>query len=205
MRPLYNLRKFDMSRNEDSVKLSQAIEAYMNSHGYQNVKDSIPYFSSEPMAFKGDGSWSKNLIYYFMEQKTHSESHSGWWVNKTNNLSGHRSLIARRLGINPIGRSDTVRKRQNKWMTIIAQLRNDILKLDRTQFNYAATFSIPIDEEDSFRECFKKYNADPILNPFSYWMKHDLIKWPSPINWNDKNNISATNIILEIGTLNYFL
>lgn len=90
-------------------------------------------------------------------------------------------------------------------MIIIAQLRNDILKLDRTQFNYAAIFSIPMNEEDSFRECFDKYNADPIINPFSYWMKHNLNKWPSAINWNDKNNQPATNIILEIETLNYFL
>jgi hypothetical protein len=90
-------------------------------------------------------------------------------------------------------------------MIIIAQLRNDILKLDRTQFNYAATFSIPENEEQSFRECFEKYNSDPILNPFSYWMKHNLNKWTSIINWYNKNNSPATNIILEIKTLNYFL
>lgn len=154
-----------MTRNQDSERLSKAIEKYMNRHMYQNVKNSIPYFSGQPIEFKGDGAWLKDSIYYFMEQKTRSENYSGWWANKSNNLSGHRSLIARRLGINPIGGSDTKKKRKYKWMIIIAQLRNDILKLDRTQFEYSATFSIPISEENSFRECFEKYNADPILNP----------------------------------------
>jgi len=194
-----------MTRNEDSERLSQAIETYMNSHMYQNVKHSILYFSGQPMKFKGDGAWLKGSIYYFMEQKTHREKYSGWWVDKSNNLSGHRSLIARRLGINPIGRSDTEKKKKYKWMIIIAQLRDYILKLDRTQFEYSVTFSIPKKEEKSFRECFEKYNADPILNPFSYWMKHNLKKWSPTIRWNDKNNQSVTNIILEIKTPNYFL
>jgi hypothetical protein len=45
-------------------------------------------------------------------------------------------------------------------MIIISQLRNDILKLDRTQFNYAVTFSIPENEEQFFRECFEKHNSE---------------------------------------------
>lgn len=194
-----------MGRNEDSKRLADATEHYMKSHGYQSVENRIPYFSANPIPFKGDGAWLKDTTYYFMEQKTHSEGHSGWWSNRTNNLSGHRSLIARRLGICPIGSSDRKKKRQYKWVMIIAQLRSDILKLDRTQLHYSATFAIPATEEDSFRECFEIYNADPIINPFSYWMKHTISRWSDAINWTDKNNQYATNIVLEIGTPNYFL
>ena len=125
-----------MRRNEDAYRLAEAIEAYMGGKGYESVKNQIPYFSSGSMVFKGDGAWLRNSVYYLMEQKTYRENHSGWWNNKTNNLSGHRSLIARRFGIDSIGRADTEKKNQFKWMIIIAQLRNDILKLDRTQNTY---------------------------------------------------------------------
>ena len=51
----------------------------------------------------------------------------------------------------------------------------------------------------------EKFNVDPILNPFSYWMKYNLKKWSTTIRWRDKNQQSVTNIILEIETRNYFL